>query len=229
MGANLVGDGATFRVWAPARDARVRRARRRRRLSAAARRTSSSRTRRPATGPASSRAWSTARKYRFFVVGAGGSGFKRDPWARELELYDYPDCDCIVRDPDSYPWHDAGFRPPAFNDLVVYQFHVGRFFARDDAGRDRRPGPRGEVPRRARPDRVPRRPRHQRAPAAAGGRVRRRVEPRLQRHRHLLARDGLRRRPGGPAAVPRARQRAAREAGLRAADARAPRGTGRTS
>ena len=79
-------------------------------------------------------------KYRFFVAGPGGSGFKRDPWARELELYDYPDCDCIVRDPDSYPWHDAGFRPPAFNDLVVYQFHVGRFFARDDAGRDRRPG-----------------------------------------------------------------------------------------
>ena len=56
-------------------------------------------------------------KYRFFVVGPGGAGFKRDPWARELELEGYPDCDCIVRDPNSYPWHDQGWRPPAFSDL----------------------------------------------------------------------------------------------------------------
>jgi 1,4-alpha-glucan branching enzyme len=78
-------------------------------------------------------------KYRFLVVGPGGSEFKRDPWARELELYGYPDCDGIVRDPDAYPWHDQGFEPPAFNDLVVYQFHVGRFYATDGQGRDRRP------------------------------------------------------------------------------------------
>jgi len=64
-------------------------------------------------------------KYRFFVVGPGGAGFKRDPWARELELEGYPDCDCIVRDPNSYPWHDQGWRSPAFRDLIVYQFHVG--------------------------------------------------------------------------------------------------------
>ena len=36
------------------------------------------------------------------------------------------DCDCIVRARDSYPWHDAGFRPPPFHELVVYQLHVGR-------------------------------------------------------------------------------------------------------
>lgn len=36
---------------------------------------------------------------------------------------------CVVRDPRSYPWHDQGFRPPAFNDLVVCQLHIGAFFS----------------------------------------------------------------------------------------------------
>ena len=74
--------------------------------------------------------------YRFYVVGTGSEGFKRDPYARELEFNGYPDCDCIVREPADYPWHDADFRPPAFSDLVVYQFHIGVFYAKDDLGRD---------------------------------------------------------------------------------------------
>jgi 1,4-alpha-glucan branching enzyme len=77
--------------------------------------------------------------YRFYVVGTGSEGFKRDPYARELEMNGYPDCNCIVRDPADYHWHDAGFRPPAFNDLIVYQFHIGVFYARDDTGKDIRP------------------------------------------------------------------------------------------
>ncbi|MEA2231630.1 MAG: 1,4-alpha-glucan branching enzyme [Solirubrobacteraceae bacterium] len=138
MGANLVGDGATFRVWAPAaehvyvvlggvdgyqpkpEDELVKD---------------------PASGH-----WTgfvqdvvDGTKYRFLVVGPGGTGLKRDPWARELELYGHPDCDAIVRDPASYPWHDEDFRPPAPSDLVVYQLHVGRFFARGEHGEDRRP------------------------------------------------------------------------------------------
>jgi 1,4-alpha-glucan branching enzyme len=79
------------------------------------------------------------RKYRFFVVGEGGSGFKRDPYARELELHGYPDCDALVVDPDGYPWHDDGWTPPRFTDLIVYQFHVGVFSAVDATGRDHRP------------------------------------------------------------------------------------------
>jgi 1,4-alpha-glucan branching enzyme len=67
--------------------------------------------------------------YRFFVVGPGGSGFKRDPWARELELHDFSHQDCVIRADEAYPWHDADFRPPPFEDLVVYQFHVGVFTA----------------------------------------------------------------------------------------------------
>ena len=77
--------------------------------------------------------------YRFYVVGTGSEGFKRDPYARELEFDDYPDCNCIVRNPAGYPWHDAGFRPPDFSDLIIYQFHIGVFYAKDETGRDIRP------------------------------------------------------------------------------------------
>ncbi|GLY00160.1 alpha-amylase family glycosyl hydrolase [Actinoplanes sp. NBRC 101535] len=77
-------------------------------------------------------------KYRFYVVGDGGEGFKRDPYARELELYGYPECDALVVDDRAYPWHDHGWTSPDFADLIVYQFHVGVFSAADAHGRDRR-------------------------------------------------------------------------------------------
>src|SRR5215203_6224525 len=31
---------------------------------------------------------------RFWIVGSGGEGYKRDPYARELEMYGYPNCNC---------------------------------------------------------------------------------------------------------------------------------------
>jgi 1,4-alpha-glucan branching enzyme len=78
--------------------------------------------------------------YRFYVVGQVKEGFKRDPYARELEFNGYPDCDCVLRDPADYPWHDAGFRPPGFSDMIIYQFHIGVFYAKDTAGHDIRLG-----------------------------------------------------------------------------------------
>lgn len=65
--------------------------------------------------------------YRFYVVGAGSSGYKRDPCARELAPDGFPDCFCVLRAADGYPWHDAGFRTPDFADMIVYQLHVGTF------------------------------------------------------------------------------------------------------
>jgi 1,4-alpha-glucan branching enzyme len=35
-------------------------------------------------------------------------------------------------------WHDAAWRPPAFHELVIYQLHVGAFWAVDAQGRDKR-------------------------------------------------------------------------------------------
>ena len=46
--------------------------------------------------------------YRFYVVGTGSEGFKRDPYARELEFNGIPiaTASCAIR--ARYPWHDAG-------------------------------------------------------------------------------------------------------------------------
>lgn len=67
--------------------------------------------------------------YKFYIEGEGTSGFKRDPYARELTFRPgYPYNDCIVRDPRSYPWRDQGYRTPAFNDLIIYQLHIGVFY-----------------------------------------------------------------------------------------------------
>jgi 1,4-alpha-glucan branching enzyme len=135
MGANLVGGGATFRVWAPGA----------KHVYVALNRVADYQpdpnddlVKDPSSGH-----WTgffpgvvDGTHYRYFIVGDGGSGFKRDPWARELELYGYPNCDCLVRNTETYPWHDEGFHAPAFNDLIVYQLHVGVFYARDERGTD---------------------------------------------------------------------------------------------
>jgi 1,4-alpha-glucan branching enzyme len=142
MGARLVEGGATFRTWAPAA------------LEVYVLTDDLAASRSPGWKPrASDRlerredgTWAgfipgvaDGTPYRFYVVGEGSSGFKRDPWARELGTEpSFPDCDCLVRDPATYPWHDAGFRPPPFHELIIYQLHVGAFYGVDALGRDRR-------------------------------------------------------------------------------------------
>ena len=66
----------------------------------------------------------------YYVVGAGSSGIKRDPYARELAndpTAPFPICNAIVRSAKAYPWHDAAFRTPDFADMVVYQLHIGTY------------------------------------------------------------------------------------------------------
>jgi 1,4-alpha-glucan branching enzyme len=138
LGANLTGGGATFRVWAPGAAAVHLKLN-----------TPSSQFQ-PGPGTLLTKDaggfWGgfvagvhNGDAYRYFVVGPGGKGFKRDPFAREMGLDPaWPDCDCLVRDPDSYPWHDQGFRPPSFSDLIIYQFHIGTYYATNPDGSDRR-------------------------------------------------------------------------------------------
>jgi 1,4-alpha-glucan branching enzyme len=143
LGANLVPGGATFRTWAPeASEVYIALNQPAGSLPAAFPKNPSDLLVKDANGY-----WGgfvpgiqDGALYRFYVVGTGSEGFKRDPYARELERDGYPECNCIVCDPTDYPWHDAGFHPPAFNDLIVYQFHIGVFYAKDDAGKDIRPG-----------------------------------------------------------------------------------------
>src|SRR5258708_5490471 len=118
MGATVIDGGVTFRPWAPNPAERLL--------------------------PLGDGTWAgfapgmdEGSPYLFWINGAGSSGPKRDPYARELGL-DFPDCPCIVRDPARYPWHDRGWRRPEFRDLIIYQLHGGTFWAVDAAGRDRR-------------------------------------------------------------------------------------------
>jgi 1,4-alpha-glucan branching enzyme len=78
--------------------------------------------------------------YKFFVVGTGSAGFKRDPYAREIVPVAGLPTNCVVRDPNAFPWHDQGFVPPSFNDLIIYQFHIGTYYGRDASGNDDRRG-----------------------------------------------------------------------------------------
>jgi 1,4-alpha-glucan branching enzyme len=77
--------------------------------------------------------------YLFWVNGTGSSGIKRDPRVRELSVTPpYPDSNCEVHMPWGFPWHDAQYTPPAFNDLVLYQLHIGVFYGVDAQDRDKR-------------------------------------------------------------------------------------------
>jgi 1,4-alpha-glucan branching enzyme len=67
-------------------------------------------------------------QYKFFINGPGSSGYKRDPRARTLTFEPaFPLANCIMRDPSRFPWHQVQFTTPAFNDLIIYQLHVGTY------------------------------------------------------------------------------------------------------
>jgi 1,4-alpha-glucan branching enzyme len=66
--------------------------------------------------------------YHFWVVGAGSSGYKRDPYAREMATdTPFPTCSCLIRPGTAYPWHDSAFVTPDFSNMIVYQLHVGTY------------------------------------------------------------------------------------------------------
>ena len=138
MGGNLVrtGEGATFRVWAPAaREVRV--------LWDYTKTSGGEWRNNQGAGlqPTGGGLWGgfvpglkDGDRYMFYVVGpvGGTEGLKRDPYARDLtDDPAWPECQCLLVDPTAFPWHDQGFRPPPFPDLVIYQFHVGVWYIPD--------------------------------------------------------------------------------------------------
>lgn len=133
LGANLVADGATFRIWAPRARAVY--------ISGDFNgwsQNDAARLVKDASGY-----WAgfipgirEGAHYKFFVEGEGSRGYKRDPYARELSATPpYPLSNCVVREPTRYPWHDDAWRAPAFNDLIIYQLHVGTFYGPDRSRR----------------------------------------------------------------------------------------------
>jgi 1,4-alpha-glucan branching enzyme len=130
LGANLIPSGATFRVWAPGASAVY--------LDGNfGGRTLEGRTDDRLLSKDAAGYWTGFQAgaqdgdlYRYFVVGPGSSGYKRDPLARELDPRGFPNCHCVLRDGRSYPWHDQEFQTPDFSDMIVYQAHVGTFAIR---------------------------------------------------------------------------------------------------
>jgi len=129
MGANLVGGGgATFRAWAP------------RAIGVYVNGTFGGT---PKTGQTAdllmardaSGYWTgfipsagDGDPYHYWVVGAGSSGYKRDPYAREMATdKPFPHCGCLIRSGTAYPWHDSAFVTPDFSNMIVYQLHVGTY------------------------------------------------------------------------------------------------------
>jgi len=135
MGGNLLrgGEGATFRVWAPAARAvsvlwdysqtaeGIWRNKQTARLQ-----------------PTGGGFWAgfipgltAGERYMYFVSGpeGGTEGLKRDPYARDLtDNPMWPDCQCLLVAPEAFPWHDQGFRTPPFHELVIYQLHLGVWY-----------------------------------------------------------------------------------------------------
>ncbi|MGF6853985.1 alpha amylase C-terminal domain-containing protein [Paraburkholderia sp. CI3] len=142
MGASLMTDGTGFRTWAPNATAVFVVA------GAALEPTLAQEGWQPASDdamePLGDGTWGglllsikEGDPYLFYVEGAGGSGWKRDPFARELSFAPaYPASWCLVRDPATYPWHDSAWQPPALRELIVYQLHVGTWWAQDEQGND---------------------------------------------------------------------------------------------
>jgi 1,4-alpha-glucan branching enzyme len=140
MGANLTATGATFRVWAPAARAVT--------VRGDFNNWAEVTLQRDANGYwfASIPGVREGHQYKYFVTGpvGGTSGWKRDPWGRARSWYPpEPDPNSIVTNPPTFPWHDGEFQPPPFNDLIIYQLHVGAFYSSDANGADvrsQRPG-----------------------------------------------------------------------------------------
>ncbi|HMD83634.1 MAG TPA: alpha amylase C-terminal domain-containing protein [Terriglobia bacterium] len=66
--------------------------------------------------------------YHFLVLGVGSTGYKRDPYAREMATDSpFPTCSCLIRSGAAYPWHDSAFVTPDFSNMIIYQLHIGTY------------------------------------------------------------------------------------------------------
>ncbi len=62
-------------------------------------------------------------EYKFLLDTAAGRLFRNDPYARELTN---SSGNSIIVDP-AFDWHDHDFKMPAWNEMVIYEIHIGTF------------------------------------------------------------------------------------------------------
>ena len=126
MGAIVDANGATFRVWAPFATA-VHVGGDFNAWSATANALVSEGNGYWSTDVASVKPLSL---YKYIVQGANGPQWKIDPYAVRL---DATSTNCIVDD-HVYAWTVNDYTTPPFNELVVYEMHVGTFFDQGAGG-----------------------------------------------------------------------------------------------
>ncbi len=66
-------------------------------------------------------------EYKFFF---NNNKWNTDARARQVNPID--NLNSVIIDPFAYPWGDADFTPPPFEELVIYEMHVGTFAGRND-------------------------------------------------------------------------------------------------
>lgn len=122
LGATPDGAGTVFRVWAPNASA----------VHVAGQFNNWSTSAHPLTNVAG--VWQTrvagagvGQEYQF-VLQNGGALWRTDPYARR-QVNSVGNSIIVNR---SFPWGDALWRPPAFQDLIVYELHVGTFSGQGD-------------------------------------------------------------------------------------------------
>jgi 1,4-alpha-glucan branching enzyme len=128
MGALPFSDGTTFRVWAPHADAVF--------VTGTFDGWAGDRAALDRDGDGSSGLWSAdvagvtpGAEYRFTIRTSEGDLSRIDPYARHLTN---SIGNAIVYDPSSFDWGDDAFQMPAWDDLVIYEMHIGTFNATED-------------------------------------------------------------------------------------------------
>jgi 1,4-alpha-glucan branching enzyme len=81
------------------------------------------------TWSADVRAAAPGDEYRFTIRTADGDLSRMDPYARQVTS---SVGNCVVYDPAGFDWGDDAFRMPTWDDLVVYEMHIGTFAASAD-------------------------------------------------------------------------------------------------
>ncbi len=128
MGAIPYGDGTMFRVWAPHAEAVF--------VTGTFDGWAGDRTELGPDGDGSSGTWSAdvpgvapGEEYRFTIRTQAGDLSRVDPYARHVTS---SVGNGIVYDPEGFDWGGDAFEMPAWDDLVIYEMHIGTFAAPQD-------------------------------------------------------------------------------------------------
>lgn len=71
-------------------------------------------------------------QYKFVIEHQGELLWRTDP--RGLRMVDDETRNSVIHDPSAYAWNDGGFVPPPFDEMVIYEMHVGSFTTDPDLG-----------------------------------------------------------------------------------------------